>query len=90
MLSCMIASVWVDRGPAMLRHCAPSRGRHGLTPTQLALGFCYGSWRVASTILGVTTVSQLDECVDAWGTELSADILAELDAIRWELRDPAI
>jgi len=64
--------------------------RHGLTPTQLALGFCYGSWRVASTILGVTTVSQLDECVDAWGTELSADILAELDAIRWELRDPAI
>jgi aryl-alcohol dehydrogenase-like predicted oxidoreductase len=63
---------------------------HGLTPTQMALAFCYTSWRVASTIIGVTTVAQLDECLDAWGTTLSPELLAEIDKIRWEHRDPAL
>ena len=62
---------------------------HGLTPTQLALAFCYTQWRVASTIIGVTSVAQLDECLDAWGTTLSTELLAQIDALRWELRDPA-
>lgn len=62
---------------------------HGLTPTQLALAFCYRSWRVASTIIGVTTLAQLDENLDAWGTQLSPELLAAIDAMRWELRDPA-
>ncbi|MCP5272273.1 MAG: aldo/keto reductase [Burkholderiaceae bacterium] len=63
--------------------------RHGLTPTQLALAFCYRNWRVASTIIGVTTLAQLDEDLDAWPVALSAELLAEVDAIRWRLRDPA-
>lgn len=62
---------------------------HGLTPTQMALAFCYTNWRVASTIIGVTSVAQLDECLDAWGTNLSSELLAAIDAIRWEQRDPA-
>jgi aryl-alcohol dehydrogenase-like predicted oxidoreductase len=62
---------------------------HGLTPTKMALAFCYGNWRVASTIIGVTSVAQLDECIDAWGTTLGAELLAEIDKIRWEIRDPA-
>jgi len=63
--------------------------RHGLTPTQMALAFCYTSWRVASTIIGVTKPEQLDQNVDAWGTTLSTELLAEIDAIRWTHRDPA-
>jgi aryl-alcohol dehydrogenase-like predicted oxidoreductase len=63
--------------------------KHGLTPTALALAFCYTSWRVASTIIGVTTKAQLDECLDAWGTALSPELLAEIDKIRWTHRDPA-
>ena len=62
---------------------------HGMTPAQLALAFCYTNWRVASTIIGVTSVAQLDECLDAWGTELSPELLKQIDAIRWEHRDPA-
>ncbi len=62
---------------------------HGLTPSQLALAFCYRNWRVASTIIGVTTVAQLDECLDAWGTTLTPELLATIDKIRWESRDPA-
>jgi aryl-alcohol dehydrogenase-like predicted oxidoreductase len=62
---------------------------HGLTPSQMALAFCYSNWRVASTIIGVTSLAQLDECLDAWGTTLSPELLAEIDKIRWESRDPA-
>jgi aryl-alcohol dehydrogenase-like predicted oxidoreductase len=62
---------------------------HGLTPSQMALAFCYTNWRVASTIIGVTSLTQLDECLDAWGTTLSPELLAEIDKIRWESRDPA-
>ncbi|GBU14759.1 oxidoreductase [Polaromonas sp.] len=62
---------------------------HGLLPTQMALAFCYTKWQVASTIIGVTSVAQLDENMAVYGTTLSADVLAEIDKIRWELRDPA-
>jgi aryl-alcohol dehydrogenase-like predicted oxidoreductase len=60
-----------------------------MTPTQMALAFCYTKWQVASTIIGVTSIAQLDADLDAWGTTLSPDVLAAIDAIRWELRDPA-
>ena len=63
--------------------------QHGFTPTQMALAFCYTNWRVASTIIGVTSVAQLDECLDAWGTTLSPEVLGEIDKIRWAHRDPA-
>ena len=62
---------------------------HGLTPTQFALAFCYRSWRVASTIIGVTTKAQLDADIDAFDTVLSPELLAAADRIRWEIRDPA-
>ena len=60
-----------------------------MTPAKLALAFCYTKWQVASTIIGVTSVAQLDEDLDAWGTKLSPELLAEIDKIRWEMRDPA-
>lgn len=63
---------------------------NGLTPTQMALAFCYTKWQVASTIIGVTSVAQLDENLDAWGTRLTPEILTEIDKIRWEIRDPAL
>ena len=62
---------------------------HGLTPIQLALAFCRSRWHVASTIIGVTSVAQLDENLDAWGTTLTHEVLSEIDKIRWEMRDPA-
>ncbi len=63
---------------------------NGMTPAQMALAFCYTNWRVASTIIGVTSVAQLDDDLNAWGTKLSPEVLAAIDAIRWEMRDPAI
>jgi aryl-alcohol dehydrogenase-like predicted oxidoreductase len=74
---------------ASLRYNALARA-NGLTPTQMALAFCYTKWQVTSTIIGVTSVAQLDEDINAWGTRLSPELLAEIDKIRWEIRDPAV
>ncbi len=63
---------------------------HGLSPTQLALAFCYTKWQVASTIIGVTSLAQLDEDLDVYGTSLSSELLAGIDKIRWDMRDPAL
>lgn len=63
---------------------------NGMTPTQMALAFCYTKWQVASTIIGVTSMAQLDEDLAAWSTTLTPEMLKEIDAIRWELRDPAL
>lgn len=62
---------------------------HGLTPAQLALAFCYRNPKVASTIIGVTSLAQLDQCLDAWDVQLSPELLKQIDVIRWEARDPA-
>ena len=62
---------------------------HGLTPTRMALAWCFRNWRVASTIIGVTSLAQLEENLDAWDTTLTKELLAAIDRIRWEMRDPA-
>jgi aryl-alcohol dehydrogenase-like predicted oxidoreductase len=78
-----------DALAAARRYNALARA-NGMTPTRMALAWCYTKWQVASTIIGVTTAAQLEEDLDAWGTKLPADALAEIDRIRWEIRDPAI
>jgi aryl-alcohol dehydrogenase-like predicted oxidoreductase len=62
---------------------------HGLTPARMALAWCYTKWQVASTIIGVTSLAQLDEDLDAWGTQLPPELLAKIDQVRWEMRDLA-
>lgn len=74
---------------AAARRYSALASAHGLTPLQLALAFCYTRWQVASTIIGVTSVAQLDECLDVWGRTLPEQVLSQIDAIRWDMRDPA-
>ena len=62
---------------------------HGLTPTELALGFCAAKWQVASTIIGVTTAAQLDEDVKAFDAVISPELMSAIDGIRQLHRDPA-
>jgi aryl-alcohol dehydrogenase-like predicted oxidoreductase len=61
----------------------------GLKPYEMALAFCYRNWRVASTIIGVRTLEQLQQCVQAWSVQLQPDVLEGIDRIRWQIRDPA-
>ena len=62
---------------------------HGLSPISLALSWCASRWQTASTIIGVTSIAQLDENLAAFGASLSPELMAEIDQIRWEIRDPA-
>ncbi|MDN3920741.1 aldo/keto reductase [Roseateles violae] len=62
---------------------------HGLTPAAMALAWVDGRWLTASTIIGITDRAQLDENIAAFGRRLSPELLAEIDRIRWEIRDPA-
>jgi len=78
-----------DALAAARRYNALARA-NGMTPVRMALAWCYTKWQVASTILGVTTVAQLEEDLGARGAKLSPELLAEIDKIRWELRDPAV
>ncbi|MEY2633891.1 MAG: hypothetical protein RIR00_2545 [Pseudomonadota bacterium] len=76
---------------AAARRYAELAADHGLTPTALALAYCYANPKVASTLIGATTPQQLAEnlAVAQAAPELGAELLAAIDAIRWEFRDPA-
>lgn len=63
--------------------------RYALSPTQLALGFVRSRWFVASTIIGTSSLAQLQETLAAMLTPLNNDILAEIDAIHLRYTNPA-
>jgi aryl-alcohol dehydrogenase-like predicted oxidoreductase len=62
---------------------------HGLTPTQLALSFVYHRWFVSSTIIGATSMSQLKENIEAYHTQLSPEVLAEIELLHLSMMNPA-
>lgn len=74
--------------PAVAAYAALAR-RHGLTPTQLALAFVRSRWFVASTIVGASSLAQLEEDLTACEVALSAEILQEIDAIHLAYTNPA-
>ncbi|MBL8446261.1 MAG: aldo/keto reductase [Zoogloeaceae bacterium] len=74
--------------PAIADYAALAR-RHGLTPTQLALGFVHLQGCVTSTIIGATSLAQLDENLDACATPLAPEILQEVDALHLTRSNPA-
>jgi aryl-alcohol dehydrogenase-like predicted oxidoreductase len=63
--------------------------RHGLLPAQLALAFVRTRWFVTSTIIGATSGRQLEENLNSVTVELSADVLAEIDAVHARFPNPA-
>jgi aryl-alcohol dehydrogenase-like predicted oxidoreductase len=63
--------------------------RHGMSPATLALSFVYRRWFIASTLIGATTMAQLEENLDAWEQPLDADLLAEIEALHLSASNPA-
>jgi aryl-alcohol dehydrogenase-like predicted oxidoreductase len=61
---------------------------NGMTPAQLALGWCYTRWFVASTLVGATTLAQLKENIDAYTVHLAPDLVAAVDAIHARITNP--
>jgi len=74
--------------PAVAAYAELAR-RHGLTPSQLALAFVYSRWFSASTIIGATSIAQLDENLGALAVHLSAPLLAEINELHLRYTNPA-
>jgi len=62
----------------------------GMSLAALALAFVRSRWFCASTIVGATSVTQLDENLAGAATDLDADTLAAIDAIHLRHPNPAI
>lgn len=61
------------------RHYAEIAERHGLTPTELALGWVYSREYVTSTIIGATTMEQLKACIAAKDVEIPDPAFEEIE-----------
>lgn len=55
--------------------------RHGLTLTQLSLAYVYQFKGVTSSIIGATSLEQLQEDVEAYKVVLTDEIMEEIDAV---------
>lgn len=74
--------------PAVMAYAQLAR-KHNMTPAQLALSFVYRRWFVTSTIIGATSMAQLEENLSAWEKPLSDDIMAEIESIHLRYMNPA-
>ena len=61
----------------------------GLSLPQLALGYVGGRWFLGSSIIGATTMAQLEEDIAAAQFELDAAALAEIAAVHVRYPNPA-
>lgn len=62
---------------------------NGLTLTQMALAFVNQQDFVTSTIIGATTIEQLQENIAAFDTVLSPQIILEINKIQEQIPNPA-
>ena len=74
--------------PAVTAYAALAK-KHGLTPTQLALGYVRSRWFVSSTIIGASSLAQLQVTLPATRTPIDGELLAEIDAIHLRYTNPA-
>ena len=65
--------------------------KHGMTPTELSLAWCYSRKHVASTIIGATSIPQLEENIKAYDmiSKISPEILSGIQEIYKKYRDPS-
>lgn len=61
-----------------------------MSPAQLALAWCDSRWYVGSTIIGATSVAQLEENAGAWSVNLDEETLSEIDAIHQQCKSPCL
>jgi aryl-alcohol dehydrogenase-like predicted oxidoreductase len=63
--------------------------RRGLSLVQLALGYVKSRWFLGASIVGATTMAQLQEDIAAAQIELDAETLADIAAVQVRYPNPA-
>lgn len=61
---------------------------HDMSPTQMALSWCYHREHVASTIIGATTLDQLKEDIEAYDIRLNDAVLEGINKVYKKYTDP--
>lgn len=61
----------------------------GLTLTQLALAWCKSRWFIGSTIIGATTMKQLEDDIDAFSIKLDKSVISAVNKVYQRYRDPS-
>lgn len=61
---------------------------NGMSPTQMALAWCYHREHVASTIIGATTLDQLKEDIEAYDIRLNDEVLEGINKVYKKYTDP--
>jgi aryl-alcohol dehydrogenase-like predicted oxidoreductase len=74
--------------PAIAAYVALAK-KYDLSPAKLALSFVFRRWFVTSTIIGATSMSQLQENLYAWEKPLSQELLKEIEALHLRYMNPA-
>lgn len=71
-------------------YCAVGK-KHGLSPTELSLAWCYSRPWVASTIIGATSLEQLEEDVAAYklAKTFTKEMSEDIDEVYKRYRDPS-
>ena len=59
-----------------------------MTPTELALVWCYHREHVCSTIIGATTIPQLEENIKAYDIKLDDEIVEKITSVYKKYTDP--
>ncbi len=75
--------------PAALAAYVGLARKNNMTPAQLALAFVYSRWFVTSTIIGATSVTQLQENIGALEVSLSEEVFKEVEEIHLRYTNPA-
>lgn len=61
---------------------------HDLTPAQLALSWCYHNDKVCSTIIGATTIPQLEENIRSYDIKLDDQTMEDIATVYRKYTDP--
>jgi aryl-alcohol dehydrogenase (NADP+) len=63
--------------------------RRGISPVQLALGYVRSRWFLGASIIGATSMTQLEQDIAAAQFELDAETLAEIAQVQLRFPNPA-
>jgi aryl-alcohol dehydrogenase-like predicted oxidoreductase len=63
--------------------------QRGIPPATMALSFVYHRWCVTSTVIGATSMTQLEENLKAWNFRPDPDLQAAIDDIHRQHPNPA-
>jgi len=74
--------------PAVVAYAEVAQ-RHGLTPGMMALAFVYSRWFVTSTLIGATSMAQLEGNLAAYEVKLEDALLKEIEGVYVRFGNPA-